>query len=428
MNLLLKSYLFIFFLSISLAVSGQKSPFQCIIIGEVLDRPDSKELLLTKENADPRVNAVSIPVIDGRFQYSFNAEQVESYALIFNDELEKGAFRPILFFAESDTLYFSLYPQNQYDRNNIQGGVLNRALKAYTQKQDELFGLTELGRKKEALMKENRYLTEEAQSLLTAMEQAENRSIRDSLSQIGRKMSLEKRDLTPEALALEELFRQRFVEWVAWKTEQVLSNPSLITYRELLTLIRMSEAPYPDPLPIAVLDLLASYEKDYRPAFEGHPYTEQMENYLQARDMIKIGGKYIDFVAPDFAGDTIRLSEHIRGKFALINLWASWCGPCRTKGIGMIPLYEEFKDRGFEVLGIARERNKEAGINASEMDRYPWLNLLEINDNQKIWEKYKLGNSGGGMFLVDREGTILAVSPTPEEVRAILTAQLPGSH
>lgn len=90
----------------------------------------------------------------------------------------------------------------------------------------------------------------------------------------------------------------------------------------------------------------------------------------------------------------------------------------------MIVVYEAFKDRGFEVVGVARERSREAGINAAKADQYPWLNLLEINDSQNIWKKYGLGNSGGGLFLVDDSGLILAISPNAEEVRAILEERI----
>lgn len=90
----------------------------------------------------------------------------------------------------------------------------------------------------------------------------------------------------------------------------------------------------------------------------------------------------------------------------------------------MIPLYEQYKTKGFEVIGVARERDKKWGIQAAIADKYPWLNLLEVNDDQNIWRKYGLDNSGGGVFLVDELGSILAVEPTADEVREILSKRL----
>ncbi len=49
----------------------------------------------------------------------------------------------------------------------------------------------------------------------------------------------------------------------------------------------------------------------------------------------------------------MRLSDIIKGKVAVIDLWASWCMPCRAKAKAMIPIYEKYKDRGFEIVGVA---------------------------------------------------------------------------
>jgi hypothetical protein len=53
-------------------------------------------------------------------------------------------------------------------------------------------------------------------------------------------------------------------------------------------------------------------------------------------------------------------------------------------------------------VGIARERNTTNAMKAAiERNKYPWLNLVELNDKENIWVKYRLGNAGGGEFLVD---------------------------
>jgi len=86
----------------------------------------------------------------------------------------------------------------------------------------------------------------------------------------------------------------------------------------------------------------------------------------------------------------------------------------------MIPVYEAYKDKGFTIVGIARESNLTDGVNAAKKDKYPWLNLIELKDKGKIWEKYGVDNSAGASFLVDKNGIILAIDPTDKEVTAIL--------
>ena len=137
------------------------------------------------------------------------------------------------------------------------------------------------------------------------------------------------------------------------------------------------------------------------------------------------GNRFIDFSAPDLNGNMVQLSEQIRGKVALIDLWASWCGPCRTTSKQLIPIYEKYKDRGFTVIGVAREQNSDIRMReAIRKDGYPWLNLIELNDVQQIWSKYRIPNAAGGTFLVNAQGIILAVNPTAEEVERILQKEL----
>ena len=91
----------------------------------------------------------------------------------------------------------------------------------------------------------------------------------------------------------------------------------------------------------------------------------------------------------------------------------------------MITVYEAFKDNGFVIVGIARENNNtDAMKQAIKQDKYPWLNLVELNDEGHIWEMYGAGNSGGCTYLVDLDGKILAIHPTAEEVTKILKEKL----
>ncbi len=425
MNQLTRLLLAILFLSVcSMHVFGQANTFRCIVMGEVVDRPYSKELLLTKEDGDPRVSATRIPIENNKFYYELEADHQESYALIFADEFENAAWRPVIFFAEPDTVRLTLHPEDRFAGNVLVGGEVNQQLVAFERNIEDVFGIYTLGNKQTQLMAENRFFTEEAIALQNAIRQAETDETRDSLQRIAQVMDSEQKHLTTEALEVTKLFREKFLEWLDWKTTQVMADSSLVTYRELLSFLRMAKVQYSEPVPIAIPDLLASFEKQYRPRYPDHPYTEAVETYLESVNRIKEGGEYIDFTAPDFEGNAVTLSERIKGKIAVINLWASWCGPCRRKGIELIPVYEEYKDRGFEIVGVARERDKEMGVRAVQMDQYPWLNLLEINDSQKIWGKYGLDNSGGGVFLVDETGVILAVGPTADEVRAILAERL----
>ena len=154
-------------------------------------------------------------------------------------------------------------------------------------------------------------------------------------------------------------------------------------------------------------------------------YTRLGRMLVDGFHNIRPGGHYVDFEAPDLEGCKVKPSDVIKGKVAIIDLWASWCMPCRAKAKAMIPLYEKYKDRGFKIVGVAREfKNTDRMKQAIKQDGYPWLQLVELDDSYQIWTRYMLGNAGGGVFVVDRDGKILAVNPKPGEVQKILEQKL----
>lgn len=84
---------------------------------------------------------------------------------------------------------------------------------------------------------------------------------------------------------------------------------------------------------------------------------------------------------------------------------ASWCSPCiRTNG-SMIPVYEEFKDKNFIIYGVASEiKNTDWMKKNFEKEKFPWINLVDLDRKLQIWNKYGLPNSGVETFLLDKNG------------------------
>ena len=141
---------------------------------------------------------------------------------------------------------------------------------------------------------------------------------------------------------------------------------------------------------------------------------------------LQIGARYIDFEAPDLDGNMHRFSEMIDGaKIVMLDLWASWCAPCRKASMEMIPLYEQYKDKGYAIVGVARETGSTKAMkNAIKKDGYKWPQLVELDDSGNIWAKYGCINSGGRRILMDSDGRILAFDPTIEELTTIIEKNL----
>ncbi|WP_052173570.1 TlpA disulfide reductase family protein [Prevotella sp. RM4] len=154
-----------------------------------------------------------------------------------------------------------------------------------------------------------------------------------------------------------------------------------------------------------------------------HPVHDQIAT-AEAAYLLQPGKPYIDYNVRNTDGKLIPISTLIQGKVVLIDLWASWCGPCRRHSIAMIPIYERYKDKGFSVVAIARERNRQAMEIAAKKDGYPWTSLLELNDENQVWRKNGADNAGGAMFLIDRDGTILSTSTDTAELEPLIKKAL----
>ena len=90
----------------------------------------------------------------------------------------------------------------------------------------------------------------------------------------------------------------------------------------------------------------------------------------------------------------------------------------------MIPVYEAYRDKGFMVIGIAREKTLDSMIKAAEKDGYPWQNLVDMKDELHVFEKCGLSYSGGGMFLIDKDGIILSTSVDANELEPLIRKAL----
>ena len=357
----------------------------CTLKGEVINRPKSKRLLLLKKGEDPRIKGeLLIPIKKGKFEYMLNCDHEELYELIFEDEWRKGSWRFVEFISEQGFVNFTLHTMEQGDMNIVEGGPINKEYLDY---------------KNEASNKNK--------------ELEPNRWALEKYKQQINKDGVFNSDTYPLYL---QMLREdsTYQEWLLWKLEYAREHPTTVGYGILVSETRNELKTINDFAPYADV-----YQTIFAPKYPDHPYTAKMIDLLTGSSL-KAGVPFVDFTAVDFTGKPVKLSERITGKPAVLHLWASWCGPCRKKGMELIPVYEEFRDKGFVVVGVAREKSISTAEAAVKLDKYPWENLVEIDDVEQIWNKYGIGNAAGSDFLIDENGNIVAVTPSIEEIRDFL--------
>ena len=143
--------------------------------------------------------------------------------------------------------------------------------------------------------------------------------------------------------------------------------------------------------------------------FKSSEAGKTIMNYIDEMKKVSIGQTFINFAMPNPDGKIVSLSDYAgRGKYVLIDFWASWCGPCMKEMPTLINVYNLYKNKNFEIVGVSLDANADAWKTAIKKNSMIWPQMSDLSQwKSQARELYNF-NSIPHTILLDPDGIIIA--------------------
>ena len=145
----------------------------------------------------------------------------------------------------------------------------------------------------------------------------------------------------------------------------------------------------------------------YDISYQKSRFYKKVQGAIVRMNSLAKGNMAPGFTKPDVDGNMVSLSSY-KGKYLLLDFWASWCGPCRMENPMLVKIYQSYKDKGFEILGVSYDNEREKWLKAIEQDQLSWKQVSDLKGwKDETVEMYQI-NDIPNPYLLDPEGRIVA--------------------
>ncbi len=138
---------------------------------------------------------------------------------------------------------------------------------------------------------------------------------------------------------------------------------------------------------------------------------------------LNIGQSLPDVSVQNSAGQSVLLKPE-KGKVYLIDFWASWCGPCRKANKKLVKLYDQYKSKNFEIIGISLDKDQNKWLNAVKSDKLLYIQFIDAKGfDAKAAQVFGV-EALPASFLFNKDGTLVKINPTESEIKFFLNLKI----
>ncbi len=342
------------------------------IEGTIADLAEGQAILKKLEKGQP-VSIDTAAIVDGKFTFNGSEEEPQLYLIFIDDNRI-----PIMFYGENKNIIVTAEDATKLNDAKVEGSPVTDI---YTSFIEKIPG-------KERLEQ----LQKEYQAAMSASDQATMEALRT------------------EANEMMEEQKAYFIQFIKDNTSNIvganmaMQAASEFGYDEFKELVSQFETNLGDHM----------YVKELKKALE------PMEKAAEAEKATAIGEVAPDFTLESIDGNPVALSS-LKGKYLLVDFWASWCKPCREENPNVVKAFAEFKAKGFDVLSVSLDRDSAAWKQAITDDQLTWNHVIDAQGD--IANTYGI-QSIPFTLLLDKEGKIIAKNLRGEELTKKLTELL----